>query len=74
MPLQDYDYYLEGPYFVVAENGSSSPRFVDRQPGAASLRNQLMYWRPTLDRLIETAKAPLREVRNTLRSQLSRTP
>lgn len=69
MPLADYDYYLEGPYFVVSEGGRSNPHFVDKQPGAASLRNQLMYWRPTKDKLIETVKAPLRAVRDTLRGQ-----
>lgn len=71
MPLADYDYYLDGPYFVVAENGESKPHFVDKQPGA-SLRNQLRYWRPSGNKVVNAAKAPLRAVRDGMRAQFSR--
>ena len=72
MPLADYDFYLKGPYFVVAENGQSSPHFIERQVGASRLRNQLLYARPRMQELIEDAKVPLRAVRDALRAPLRR--
>jgi hypothetical protein len=69
MAMRDYDFGLkEGPYFVAAERGRSSPRFVQRQPGALSLRNQLMYIKPRSKEVLEEIKRPLRDVRNRIRS------
>jgi len=72
MPLADYDYYLDGPYFVVSEGGASKPHFIDRQPGAGSLRNQLLYWRPRKNELIKVAKAPLKALRDSVLARLNR--
>jgi hypothetical protein len=60
MALADYVPDAKPPYFVAAEHGASAPHFVHRQPGARSLRNQLMYLGP---RLTRAAKNALRAVR-----------
>lgn len=66
MPCADYDFDLAGPYFVAATRGASDPHFVAIQPGAISLKNQLLYWRPTTAKLIRNVKQPLRALRNAL--------
>jgi len=67
MPLTDADYGIEGPYFVAATNGRGDPHFVRRAPGSLRLRNQLLYARPRLRKLVNRAKHPLRSLRDALR-------
>lgn len=62
MPFRDYDFDVERPFLIAATNGVSTPQFVNRQPGALSVRNQLMYWRPTTRRLFKAATTSLRRV------------
>lgn len=59
MPLADYDYAACAPHFVVAENGCSRPRFVERQPGATPA-NRRRYWRESG---LRWAAQPLRALR-----------
>lgn len=54
MPFRDYDAWVEGPFFLAFEGGRSRPRFVDRQPGAGTLRNELLYVVPRAKRLLES--------------------
>jgi len=54
MPFRDYDAWVEGPFFMAFEGGRSRPRFVDRQPGAGTLRNQLLYVVPRAKRVLES--------------------
>jgi ectoine hydroxylase-related dioxygenase (phytanoyl-CoA dioxygenase family) len=67
MPLSDYDYDIDGPYFIAATGGKSDPHFVRVPPGALSVKNQLLYLRPQLRRLVNKARHPLRTLRNALR-------
>ncbi len=74
MPLSDYAFGLgekrfNPPYFIVAENGKSNPHFVDRQPGASSLRNQLLYLGPRIE---HATKSALRPVRNVVKSLVNK--
>jgi ectoine hydroxylase-related dioxygenase (phytanoyl-CoA dioxygenase family) len=48
LPLDDFDPYISPPYFVVARNGRSQPRFVRVFRGRVSARNQLRYLLPRL--------------------------
>jgi hypothetical protein len=43
MSLDDYDPLVGAPYFVVAEGGVPTPRFVESYRGRASMRNRLRY-------------------------------
>jgi len=70
LPCRDYDYDLQPPYFIVSSHGVSQPRFVDRQPGARSVRNQLRYWRPRAEYLVSELKRPLRALRDAVRAEL----
>jgi ectoine hydroxylase-related dioxygenase (phytanoyl-CoA dioxygenase family) len=63
MKMDDYSPVAGPPYFVVAKDGVPHPRFTSRQPGALSVRNQLMYLRP---RLVKLARRPMRYIRDTL--------
>jgi ectoine hydroxylase-related dioxygenase (phytanoyl-CoA dioxygenase family) len=72
MPLSDYAFGVGAsrynpPYFIVAEDGKSNPHFVNRQPGAMSLRNQMLYLGP---RVKHTAKTLLRPIRSAVRAVL----
>jgi len=62
MPLSDYDYDVKGPYFIAATGGRSDPRFVRRPPGALSLRNQLLYARPRVRKLVGKTRQALRSL------------
>ena len=62
MPLSDADFGLEGPFFVAATGGRSDPRFVRRPPGELSLRNQLLYARPRIRRLVARTRHSLRHL------------
>jgi hypothetical protein len=61
MKLGDYAPNAGAPYFIVAEGGVPNPHFTHSQPGARSLRNQLMYLPP---RLMAAAKRPVRMIRD----------
>lgn len=63
MPLADFAWHAKPPYFVAAENGRSVPHFEQRQRGAKSITNQLMYLAP---RVTHAAKKVLRPVRDAL--------
>jgi ectoine hydroxylase-related dioxygenase (phytanoyl-CoA dioxygenase family) len=66
MPLSDYDYEVPPPYFVASQGGKSAPHYIDKQPGASSIGNQLMYAKP---RAVKSIKKVLRPVRDALRSK-----
>jgi hypothetical protein len=55
MRYRDWDAWLEGPFFMAFEGGRSKPHFVDKQPGARTLRNQLIYLAPRAKRLFDSA-------------------
>lgn len=69
MPCADYDFALEGPYFIASKGGVSDPHFVQRQPGALRLKNQLMYWRPRTRVLVSKLKEPLRAVKRAIQQK-----
>jgi len=69
MPCSDYDFGLSGPYFMVAQDGISNPHFVHWQPGALSLKNQLLYVAPRARRFVRNVKRVHRAVREVLRPQ-----
>jgi len=73
MPCSDYDFGVKGPYFVVATNGVSTPHFVNWQPGAFNLKNQLLYLAPRARRLVRKAKKVREVVRRTLRPERANT-
>jgi len=56
MLMNQYDPFIKPPYFVAARNGNPSPRFVQRAPGARSLRNQLVYLVPRLRHRLEAMR------------------
>jgi ectoine hydroxylase-related dioxygenase (phytanoyl-CoA dioxygenase family) len=64
MPLEHYDYAVDGPYFVVAQNGVSNPHFVENQFGATR-DNQRLYWK---ERVLSAARHPLRKARSVLKA------
>lgn len=70
-PKSEYDPAIEGPYFMVTDGGKRNPHFVSRQPGELSLRNQLLYMRPRLRRVIETSRR-LRQLRDAVRALVRR--
>jgi ectoine hydroxylase-related dioxygenase (phytanoyl-CoA dioxygenase family) len=61
MALADYAYQAKPPYFVVSKGGKSCPQFVQHQVGAYSLKNQMRYFMPRVERAARTALRPLRE-------------
>jgi Phytanoyl-CoA dioxygenase (PhyH) len=61
MRLEDYAYEAKPPYFIAAEGGRSAPRFVAKQRGAYSLKNQLLYLAPRVERAARNALRPLRD-------------
>jgi ectoine hydroxylase-related dioxygenase (phytanoyl-CoA dioxygenase family) len=67
MPCADYDFGLRGPYFMVARNGVSDPHFVSVQPGALSIRNQLLYVAPRARRFLRNVKKVHKVLRRVLR-------
>ena len=64
MPLVDYDYAASGPYFVVAQNGISSPQFLHRQVGETP-NNKRFYWK---ERAMHTVGKPVRKLRDSVRT------
>lgn len=64
MRLSEFAPNARPPYFVVAEGGNSNPHFVEKQLGARSVKNQLLYLGP---RLTLAAKNCLRPIRNAFR-------
>jgi hypothetical protein len=56
MRLNQWDPYIQPPYFIATRDGNPSPRFVQRAPGARSLRNQLVYLVPRLRRRLNVIR------------------
>lgn len=74
MPMSDYAFgtgknRYKPPFFIVAEQGKSNPHFVNHQPAAMNVRNQLLYLGPRIENM---AKDALRPVRNTVKSLFAR--
>jgi hypothetical protein len=63
MPHRDYDFGIDGPYLIAATGGVSTPRFVNMQPGALSIRNQLLYLGPRAHRWISSARRAFEQVK-----------
>jgi hypothetical protein len=66
LPLGDFAFGAKPPYFVAATDGRSDPHFVQTQPGAWRLKNQLLYLGP---RLRQTVRRVLHPVRHALRAR-----
>jgi ectoine hydroxylase-related dioxygenase (phytanoyl-CoA dioxygenase family) len=64
MPLQHYDYAVDGPYFVVAKNGRSVAQYSRRQAGA-TWQNRRLYWKESL---LSTVRHPIRKIRRLIKS------
>lgn len=62
MPQRDYDYAIEGPFMIASTNGISTPHFVNMQPGALSLHNQMLYLKPRVHRWISTARQTVQKL------------
>jgi ectoine hydroxylase-related dioxygenase (phytanoyl-CoA dioxygenase family) len=58
MPLSDYDFWLDPPYFVAARDGISQPHFSPFPPGFFSIENQMLYRDGVLHRIKDIAKNP----------------
>ena len=63
MRLEDYVPWATPPFFIAAQGGFPVPHFTQQKPGANSVRNQLMYLMPRLEK---AAKTPLRNLRDRI--------
>jgi hypothetical protein len=64
MSLDQYDPFIDPPYFVVARGGKPCPEFLHYRPGRANPRNQAMYLIPRLRHGIQKrVREPLENLR-----------